>query len=49
MEEQLNKTDSTSQQLLEFAKELAATSELSEVFEAAITDARHLVQADRAP
>ena len=48
MEEQLNKTDSTSQQLLEFAKELAATSELSEVFEAAITDARHLVQADRA-
>ena len=48
MEEQLNKTDSTSQQLLEFAKGLAATSELSEVFEAAITDARHLVQADRA-
>ena len=48
MEDRLRDSDSTSQQLLEFAKELATKSDLNEVFEEAIRDARHLVQADRA-
>ena len=48
MQSKMKESGATSQQLLEFGKELATKSELSEVFEEAIRDARHLVQADRA-
>ena len=48
MEDKMKNSNHSAEQLLEYAKHLSSASELTEVFEESIRDARHLVQADRA-
>eukprot|EP00946_MAST-07B_sp_MAST-7B-sp1_P001829 g1829.t1 len=44
----MKSSQDSSEQLLEYAKHLSSVNDLTEVFEASIRDARHLVQGDRA-